>query len=174
MLSTDWFRVATWGCGGLAGLLLLITLSLWAKQSSWRFAFFGYTAFTVVLTAGCFALTLTPITRPVVAGAIPYTTVHDQGANQAVIVVAPSVTPTQLEATLRQAASNLFSSGRFSQGSPYLVVRARTVLHPAPGISEPLFLGQLQQRMGQRQDPEQQVEIFAKAFDHLQEIRSHS
>lgn len=174
MASTNFFQLATWGCGILAGILLLTTLVLWLRQSERRFAFFGYTAFSVVLTAGCFALTLTPITRPVVAGAAPYTTVYDQGSNRAVIAVSPDITPAQLELTLRQAASNLFSSGRFSQGSPVLTITARTVVHPAPGISEPIVLGSLQQSLMRRQDPEAHIEIFGGAFDHLEAIRSHS
>ncbi|MEN9246361.1 MAG: Ycf51 family protein [Thermostichales cyanobacterium BF4_bins_65] len=168
------FQWATWGCGILAMLLLLTTVVLWLRQSPWRFAFVGYTAFTLVLTAGCFALTLTPITRPVIAGAAPYTTVYDQGANRAVIAVAPDITPEQLELTLRQAASNLFSSGRFAQGSPVLTIEARTVVHPGVGISEPVTLGKLQQLLGRRQDPDAHVEVFLSAFDHVREIRSHS
>lgn len=183
MATEAFFGVAAQVCGILAGILGLITGVLWVRSSPLRFAFFGYTAFTGVLTAGCFALTLTPIVLPNVAGSASYTTVYDRGANQAVIKVASDIDPDTLKLTLEQAGQRLLSSGRFSTGSQLFTLRARTVIHPQPGLSEPLYLGQLQQPLGSRQQgsrqqgsrqqgSDQTIEIFADAFVRLENSQS--
>lgn len=168
MGSEAFFLLAGKVGAGLAGILALVTVIAWIKQWEARFALFGYTAFMGVLTAGCFALTLTPIVQPPVTGAARYTTVYDRGSNQAVIVVSPDISPEALEVTLQQAARRLSSSGRFSTGSRFFTLRARTIIHPEPGISEPLYLGELRQVMGMRQDPNRELEVFAEAFARLQ------
>jgi hypothetical protein len=71
--------------------------------------------------------------------------------------------------TLEQAGQRLLSSGRFSTGSQFFTLRARTVIHPQPGLSVPLYLGQLQQPLGSRQQgSDRTIEIFADAFAKLQ------
>ena len=171
MGTESFFLLAAKICGILAGILGLVTVVAWWRQWPFRFAFFGYTAFMTVLTAGCFALTLTPIIRPPVAGSAPYHTVYDRGANQAVIKVETDISPETLELTLQQAAQKLASSGRFSTGSRLFTLRARTVIHPEPGISVPLYLGQLQQDLGTRQDPDRTIEIFPDAFRQLEAVQ---
>ncbi len=150
-----------------AGILALLTLVTWVRQLKIRFAMVGYTGFALVLAVGCFALGLGPFMRTTIPGAASYTTVYDQGANQAVIAVAPTITPEALTLTLQQAALNLSTSGRFSTGSPYLTIKARTVTHPEAGISQLNYLGQLQKRLGVREDPEQSIEIFEDRFAQL-------
>lgn len=168
-MADSLFGLATQIFGVLAGILALGTLLAWIRGWGIRFAMVGYTAFALVLTAGSFALTLTPIMQTSIPGAARYTTVYDQGSNQAVIVVAPTIDPETLELTLRQAARNLASSGRFSTGSRLFTLRARTVVHPEPGISRPLYLGQLQQTLGQREDPNLQIQIDPSGFEELQQ-----
>ena len=160
---------------GLAGLLAVLTLLAWIRNWPLKFALVGYTAFALVLTAGCFALSLGPIFRSRIPGAAPYTTVYDQGADRAVIAVSPDITPEQLILTLKQAASDLGSPGRFSTGSPVFTLRARTVIHPEPGVSEPLLLGTLQQPLGKRlRTPEeqqrQQIHLEEEAFARLRKL----
>ncbi len=174
-MNNNIFGLIAAACSGVALILTLITIWAWIRQWSLRFAMVGYTGFTLVLAAGCFALSLTPILQTKIPGAAPYTTVYDRGANQAVIVVANSITPDQLELTLQQAALNLVSSGRFSAtGSPLFHLRARTLLHPEPGVTFPLYLGELQQSLTQRNDPNQKIEIFADAFAQLDQVEAKS
>lgn len=149
---------------GLAGVFALLTLITWIRGMRIRFAMVGYTGFLVVLAIGCFGLSLYPFMRTNIDGAVAYKTVYDRGANQAVISVPVDITPEALTSTLQQAAANLSSSGRVSTGSPYFTVRARIQLHPGEGITVPVYLGQLTQRIGVRQDPEQTIEIDEAAF----------
>jgi hypothetical protein len=152
-----------------SGLLAVLTLIAWSRQSNWRFALVGYTAFCLVLTAGCWGLSLGPIMPTTIAGAAHYKTVYDRGADQAVIAVDPTITPEELTPTLLQASRNLLTSGRYSSSSTFFTVRARTVIHPQPGVSIPLYLGQTQQpllRGTQITDPE--VAIFSEGFKQLQ------
>jgi hypothetical protein len=160
---------------GVAIFLALLTLLAWMRNWPWKFSLVGYTAFTLVLTAGCFALSLGPIFRSRIPGAPPYTTVYDQGAERAVIAVSPDITPEQLILTLKQAASDLASSGRFSTGSPVFTLQARTVIHPEPGVSEPLLLGTLQQPLGKRlrtpeEQQQQQIHLEEEAFARLRRL----
>lgn len=160
---------------GVAVFLALLTLLAWIRNWPWKFSLVGYTAFTLVLTAGCFALSLGPIFRSRIPGAAPYTTVYDQGAERAVIAVSPDITPEQLILTLKQAASDLASSGRFSTGSPVFTLQARTVIHPEPGVSEPLLLGTLEQPLGKRlrtpeEQQQQQIHLEEEAFARLRRL----
>jgi hypothetical protein len=127
----------------------------------------GITGFMGVLTGGVFALGLVPFTRTIVPGAAHYSLVFDDGAAQAVITVPPSITPSEVEPTLRQAAGDLLLRyGRLSRGGTLPIVRMRTLLHPELGISQPLFLGQAQRNISDATDPVK-VEIFADKLASL-------
>ena len=148
----------------LAALTILALLFKWGL----RFRLVGATGFMLVLTAGLFSLSLVPLSRTVIPGAARYTLVYDNGSNQAVIATSPDITPTQLEATLRQAASNLYSYGRMGAGgNNSLTIRARTVLHPEPGISTPVYLGKVERTLVTREDPQMLVEVFLDKFPQL-------
>lgn len=153
----------------LAGVLFLLTLWMWIRQSEWRFAFVGYTAFTVVLSAGLWALSLGPIVRTSIPGAGRYTVVYDRGSDRAAIAVSNSITPEDLEPTLLQAASNLYSSGRYSSDTDTLTIRARTVIHPKSGVTEALELGRVTRSLARRSDPTLQVDINTAAFERLRQ-----
>ncbi len=135
----SFFASATQVGLGVAGLLALVTLLAWIRNWPWKFSLVGYTAFTLVLTAGCFALSLGPIFRSRIPGAAPYTTVYDQGAERAVIAVSPDITPEQLILTLKQAASDLASSGRFSTGSPVFTLQPAPSSTLSRGFPSPCF-----------------------------------
>ncbi|MEN9203004.1 MAG: Ycf51 family protein [Thermostichus sp. DG_1_6_bins_120] len=172
----SFFASATQVGLGLAGLLALLTLLAWLRNWPLKFSLVGYTAFTLVLTAGCFALSLGPIFRTRIPGAVHYTTVYDQGAERAVIAVEPTITPEQLIPTLRQAASDLGSSGRFSTGSSLFTLQARTVIHPEEGVSLPLLLGTLRQPLGRRLRSKeelqlQQIQLEEEAFAQLRSLQ---
>lgn len=150
MLTTSDFLTATyWGigltiaAGVLAGLAFLFQWGI-------RFRLVGVTGFMGVLTGGLFALSVVPFTRIAIPGAVPYTVVFDNGGAHVVIAVSPTITSSALTATLQQAANDLFSYGR--SGSR-LVVRARTIIHPQPGVSQPLILGQAARNVSEPKAP---------------------
>jgi hypothetical protein len=91
---------------------------------------------------------------------VRYSTVFDTGAAQVVIAVAPEINETQLTATLQQAAADLFSPGRLSQGSDQMLIRVRTVLHPKPGVSQLVYLGEVQRSLAIREDDHATIKIY--------------
>jgi hypothetical protein len=141
--TTDFLQYTQW-CGIATIVFAVLTILAFILKWGFRFRLVGTTGFMLVLTAGLFSLSLVPLTRTVIPGAVKYTLVYDNGSNQTVIATKPEITPTELEATLRQAASNLYSYGRLgTKGNNQLTVRARTIIHPQPGLSIPLYLGQV-------------------------------
>ena len=132
----------------------------------------GATGFLAVLTGGLFALSLVPLTRTVIPGAIPYSLVYDNGGNQTVIAVPPQVTESELEATLRQAASNLYSYGRLGGVDNQLTIRARTILHPETNVSLPLFLGQVKRSLAIRDDQNMVIDIYSESFAQLPQFEN--
>ena len=168
MLSTaDFLQYTQWS--GIA-TLVFAAIAILSFLFKWgiRFRLVGTTGFMLVLTAGLFALSLVPLSRTVIPGAVKYTLVYDNGSTQAVIATTPEITPSALEATLRQAASNLYSYGRLgSRNDNYLIIRARTLIHPEPGVSVPLYLGEIKRTLTQREDPEMSLEIYPEKFAQL-------
>ncbi|NER51990.1 MAG: DUF2518 family protein [Symploca sp. SIO1A3] len=157
---TQWAGILTLVCGSLTLLGFVFKWSL-------RFRMVGATGFLAVLTGGLFALSLVPLTRTLIPGAIPYSLVYDNGGNQTVIAVPPQVTESELEATLRQAASNLYSYGRLGGVDNQLTIRARTILHPEANISKPLFLGQVKRSLSVRDDEQMVIDIYPQSFAQL-------
>ncbi|MBE9005604.1 Ycf51 family protein [Fortiea sp. LEGE XX443] len=168
MLSTaDFLQYTQWS--GIA-TLVFAALAVLAFIFKWgiRFRLVGTTGFMLVLTGGLFALCLVPLSRTVIPGAEKFTLVYDNGSTQAVIAISPEISPSQLEATLRQAASNLYSYGRLGRkGENYLTIRARTIVHPEPGVSVPLYLGQIKRALASREDGEIAIEIYTDKFAQL-------
>ncbi|MET0111683.1 MAG: Ycf51 family protein [Limnospira maxima] len=161
---SKWLGIAT---------LALAALTVLAFVLNWgiRFRLVGITAFTGVLAGGVFALGLGLFQRVEIPGAVRYSRVFDDGARQIVIVVAPDITESQLEATLQQAASDLYSPGRGGAGQMPLVIRARTIVHPQPGVSEPIFLGQVQRVSGFANQGDVAIAINQESLNHLQAVR---
>ena len=155
---TQWSGIATLA---LAAMAILAFVFKWGI----RFRLVGTTGFMLVVTGGLFALSLAPLTRTVIPGAVRYNLVYDNGATQTVISLKNDITQTQLDATLRQAASDLYSSGRLGAGTNNLMlIRARTVIHPEPGVSIPLYIGQAKRSLASRDDSSMAVEIFEDKF----------
>ena len=161
----QWVGIATLILGAIAGLGFLFKWGI-------RFRLVGITGFCIVLTVGLFGLSVVPFTRAVVPGAARFLTVFDSGADQAVIVVSSTITESELNATLRQAASDLFSVGRLSRGRQQLTIRARTVLHPEPGVTQPLILGQVKRSLFDREDDQMEIEIFSENLAKLPSLPS--
>ena len=156
----QWAGILTLGC-------LLLTVVAFILKWGFRFRLVGATSFMGVLTLGLFALGLGLFTHTVIPGAVRYTLVYDNGANQAVIVVPTPISESEVEATLRQAAYDLYSAGRLGLGDDRLIVRARTVLHPEAGVSKPLYLGQVKRSLASREDDQMQVQVFSENLAQL-------
>ncbi|MBW4668675.1 MAG: Ycf51 family protein [Cyanomargarita calcarea GSE-NOS-MK-12-04C] len=160
LTQAEFLQYAQWS--GIA-TLLFAALTLLGFVLKWgiRFRLVGASGFMLVLTAGLFALTLAPAGRTVIPGAVRYSLIYDNGGAKTVITVLPQITPTALEATLRQAAGDLYSYGRLGmQGNNNLTIRARTIIHPEPGVSTPLYLGKVTRSLASRDDSEMAIEIY--------------
>jgi hypothetical protein len=156
---TDFLTLTQWA--GIATVVsAAITILGFILQWGIRFRLVGVTGFLGVLTAGLFALALVPFTRTVVPGAVRFSLIYDTGAKQSVFAVPPKFSHYQLEATLRQAASDLYSYGRLGREENKLTIRARTVIHPEPGVSQPLYLGQVKRSLVNRNDEQMAIEIY--------------
>ncbi|MDB9308310.1 Ycf51 family protein [Aphanizomenon sp. CS-733/32] len=158
---TQWSGIATI-------VFAVLTILAFILKWGFRFRLVGATGFMLVLTGGLFSLSLVPLSRTIIPGAAKYTLVYDNGSNQTVIAIAPEITPTELEATLRQAASNLYSYGRLGTGGDkQLIVRARTIIHPEIGLSIPVYLGEVRRTLVRPEDPEMAVEVYLDKFASL-------
>ncbi|MFE4106374.1 Ycf51 family protein [Almyronema epifaneia] len=135
--ATQWAAILTLV---LAGITAIAFVAQWGI----RFRLVGATGFMGVLTVGFLGLSFEPFTRTSIPGAIPYTTVFDSGAAQIVIKVPQTITESELAATLQQAASNLLKPGRLGPPGQIPTIRARTIVHRPDGISDLVYLGQLQ------------------------------
>jgi hypothetical protein len=169
----DFLKAATWSGYLTIAIAILMVLGF---VFSWgiRFRLVGSTGFMIVLTAGLFALTLMPLTRTVIPGAVRFSTVFDSGATQAVIVVPSTITEPELVATLQQAAADLFTPGRLGRGQNQLTIIARTVLHPQPGLSQPLVLGIVKRSLFDRNDDNMELEVYADRLAQLPKEESES
>ena len=167
MLTTADFLTFTKWAGILTLACAVITLVAFIFKWGFRFRLVGATGLLGVLTTGLFALAIVPFTRTVIPGAVKFNLVYDTGAAQTVIVVPQKITESELEATLRQAASDLFSYGRLSGIDNQLTIRARTILHTEPGVSKPLYLGQIKRSLATRDDENMAVEIYSESFAQL-------
>ncbi|MGD1953312.1 MAG: DUF2518 family protein [Leptolyngbyaceae cyanobacterium] len=135
--ATKWMGLTTLAFAALAALAFVAKWGI-------RFRLVGVTGFCGVLTAGLFGLSFQPFVTTTVAGSVPYTTVYDSGAAQLVIAVPNDITNAELEATLEQAAINAFNPSRLGGGGQPQSIRARAIVHRDPGISDLLYLGQIQ------------------------------
>jgi len=146
----------------MAGITLLAFVLGWG----FRFRLVGITSFMGVLTEGLLGLSFEPFTQTVVPGAMPYNTVYDSGAAQIVIKVSDTITPTELEATLQQAASNLLKPSRLGSVGLPPTIRARAIIHEPEGVSKLVYLGQVQP-VKTATDTSLSVQIFDDAFETL-------
>jgi hypothetical protein len=141
------------------GAMTVLTIVAWILKWGFRFRLVGVSSFTFVVAASVFALGLSFQQHESVPGSVRYTRIFDRQADQAVITVPATITESQLEATLRQAAVDLFSPGRVSQDGT-LTVRARAVIHPQEGLSLPLYVGQVRRSLAVRDDANMEVEVY--------------
>ena len=158
--TIDLFTCAKWLAIGTV-VALLVTVAAFIFSWGFRFRLVGVTSFTGVLAAGFFALGLGLFPHAEIPGAERYALIYDNGANQAVVAVSPEIEKSAIEPTLIQAASDLYSYGRTGTGgNDRFTIKLRTVLHPRPGVSQPLFLGTAKRSIMERSSNEIEIEIF--------------
>jgi hypothetical protein len=166
-LPTDIFTYAKWSGIATIGCLVIAILAFilgWGL----RFRLVGVTSFMAVLTISIFALGLSLFPHAQIPGAVRYTLIYDNGANQAVVAVTPDVDKSAIEPTLRQAITDLYSYGRTgTNGNNQFTVKLRTVLHPKTGISQPLFLGEAKRSLIARRDENIDINVFDQNLTKL-------
>ncbi len=166
-LPTDIYTYGVWSGYTAIGLLVLTVIAFVAGWGL-RFRLFGVTSFMMVLTGGIFSLYLGLFTHVEIPGSARYSLIYDNGANKAVIAVAPEITKDAIEPTLRQAAADLNSYGRTgTNGNDIFTISLRTVTHPQEGTSEPLFLGEAKRSLSVRDDSAIKIQTFAKNIRKL-------
>jgi hypothetical protein len=162
-LSLDFGHYTLWSIYTTIAFFVLAILGFIFKWG-FRFRLVGATGFMGLLTVGLFALSLGLFSRAQIPNAVRFNLVYDTGTNQAVIAVPATITPSELEATLQQAAIDLFSYGRTSSnGDSKLTIRARTQIHDEK-VTYPLYLGQIRRSLIQKDDNEATVTIFEDNF----------
>lgn len=167
MFSTEQLLTYTRWSGYLTLFFAALAVLGWLLKWGIRFRLVGVTGFMMVLTGGIFALSLGLYNRPTIPDAVHFSRVFDTGGSELVIAIPPDLTETQLRATMQQAAADLYSPGRLSQGTDKMTIRVRTVLHPEPGVSQPLYLGQIRRSLFSRKDDNPEIEIFSEQLAKL-------
>lgn len=166
-LPTNIFTYAQWS--GIVTIICLIT-AIVAFIAGWglRFRLVGVTSFMGLLTAGIFTLGLSFTPRTEIPGAVRYTLVYDNGSNLAVIAVPSEIAKSAIEPTVHQAANDLYSYGRTgANGQNRFTVEIRTIIHPQPGVSIPLYLGAAERSLASRNDDNIQIETFSQNIAQL-------
>jgi len=167
MFSTEQLQTYALWSGYFTIFCALLALLGYVLKWGIRFRLVGTTGFMGVLTAGLFALSLGLYTRPTIPDAVRYSRVFDMGGTNVVISIAPQVNETQLRATLQQASLDLYSPGRLSQGTDKMTIRLRTVLHPKPGVSKLVYLGEVRRSLVSREGDQPEINIFADKLAEL-------
>lgn len=162
LIISKWLAITTVVLGALTTIAFIAG---W----SWRFRGVGVTSFMGVVAASIFALGVSLYPRIAVEGAERFTVVFDGGGSQIVAAVpAQAISEEAVAATLKQAAYDSYSPGRFGENaSSQLTVRLRTLVHHEGGASEPLFLGQVKRSMSIREDENMEFEIFPENLKKL-------
>lgn len=145
----------------------IVMILAFVLQWGIRFRLVGITSFMTVVTLSIWGLGLGLFDRPTVEGSVRFSRVYDNGANQIVISIPTTVNPDEVTATLKQAANTYFSLGRISADGQAMVIRARTVIHPQPGMSKPLYLGEAYRALGVKDTDQIKVELNQAALKEL-------
>jgi Protein of function (DUF2518) len=157
----------TQGLGIFTLVCLVLTVVAFIFKWGIRFRLVGVTSFMGVVTGSVFGLSLGLFTHTDISGAVRYSLVFDNAADKVTIVLPSTVTESEVEATLRQAVSDIQPFGRSTGQNAKLVIRARTVLHPEPGLSQLLYLGQATRGTVAGTDEPLEISIFAENLAQL-------
>ncbi len=167
-MDSDLIVYLKWSAILTAAAFVLAVLAFIFKWG-FRFRLVGITGFMAVLTVGVFGLSLGLFSYSNVPGAVPFTLVYDNGGSQVVIKLPPTVTESEVEASLRKASADLNSYGRLGGLNNQMTIRARTVIHPEEGISKPLYLGKAQITSTNAEQDNLNIEVFSSQFSQLPE-----
>lgn len=170
-VNSDLLMYSQWA-GILTAALAVLTVLAFILQWGFRFRLVGVTSFMGVIAVSIFGLGLGLFTRTEIPGAVRYSLVYDTGGAQTVITVPPTIAPSELEATMRQAAADLYSPGRSGRGKDYMTIRVRTIVHPEPGVSQPLFLGEVRRSLAKQEDEQMAIDIFPERVAALQKYQA--
>ena len=170
-VNSSLLMYAQWA-GILTVALAILTVIAFIFKWGFRFRLVGVTSFMAVIAAGIFGLGLGLFARTEIPGAVRYSLVYDTGGAQTVVSVPSSITDSQLEATMQQVAADLYSPGRSGRGRDYLTIRVRTVIHPEPGVSQPLFLGEVRRSLATCYDDKMAIEIFPEKVAILKKYQA--
>jgi hypothetical protein len=167
MFSTAQLLLYAQWSGYLAFFFAALAALGWLLKWGIRFRLVGASGFMLVLATGFFALSLGLYTRPTIPGAVRFSRVFDTSGTDVVIAVVPTITESELEATLRQASVDLYSMGRLSQGADKMTIRLRTVVHPKPGTSQLVYLGEVKRSLVSHEDNNPEITIYRDKFAQL-------
>ncbi len=165
-LLTD-FSFYIKGAAILTGLALVLAIAGFIFNWGIRFRLVGITAFMGVVTISIVGLSLGLFERTEVPGAVRYTLVFDNAGDNVVIVVPQDITREQTRATLRQAAIDVSPFGRLGGNDGKIHLRARAVLHPEPGLTQPLYLGEARKLPTDQQAEQIEIELYEDSFQQL-------
>ncbi len=170
-VNSNLLMYAQWA-GILTAALFVLTIVAFIFKWGFRFRLVGVTSFMAVIAASIFGLGLGLFARTEIPGAVRYSLVYDTGGAQTVVTVPPSITESELEATMQQAAADLYSPGRSGRGRDYMTIRVRTIVHPEPGLSQPLFLGEVRRSLATRYDEKMAIDIYPEKVAILKKYQA--
>jgi hypothetical protein len=172
LTSIDLIQVTQWLLVAMLISGILTTLAFIFKWGP-RFRLVGITSFIGVLAGSVFGLGVGLSPHVFVEGAMRYNMVYDSGGSQVVIAipslpVGGTIDADTVAATLKDAAYNLFSPGRYSQnGDDKLLIRLRVLKHRENGATEPIFVGQVRRSLSVKNDPNPEVTVDNAAIARL-------
>lgn len=159
LVISEWLGIAT---------LMSAIFTVLAFVFGWgvRFRFVGITSFTALVAIGVLALKLSLYQRVSIEGAERFSTVYDNGGAEVVIVLKPEVTdPDTIRATLTQAAYDSYSPGRLNSNKDnQMTIRARILLHPEAGVTQPVYVGQVKRTLASREDENMEIAVDEAAI----------
>jgi hypothetical protein len=168
--AMELFRTGTYITLGIMVVTTLAVIFGLVRKTPWRFQAIGTTGFLGVLAAGLFALSLFPISRTAISGAQKFDILYDQGSDRIVARVDRTIQPDQLEATLKQIADRSFTTGRILKEGQGPLIEARTLVRPAPGVSQIIQLGTLRSESYLKNGKPDKFTLNKEGFAEVQKI----
>jgi hypothetical protein len=168
--AMELFRTGTYITLGIMVVTTLAVIFGLVRKTPWRFQAIGTTGFLGVLAAGLFALSLFPISRTAISGAQKFDILYDQGSDRIVARVDRMIQPNQLEATLKQIADRSFTTGRILTEGQGPLIEARTLVRPAPGVSQIIQLGTLRSESYLKNGKPDKFTLNKEGFAEVQKI----
>ena len=132
--SSGWLA---WGGVVLSALTIVAFLARWGL----RFRLVGVTSFTLLLSASCWAFSVSYTPTVKVDGAVRVPVVFDNGDDLVVAQAGEDFPPEAVAPTLEQLAQNVRPGGR---SSAVVSVRLRQLQPADEGASKPIVLGELE------------------------------